>query len=224
MTCERYWRDGIVLVEHGADDPHRDGCDDCVRAHASRQELIEALAMIGDDVPEDPYWQAKVWERIEGTRTPARPPWRWRWQLAGALAAAAVLVLLWIGVRRPEEVRPSVEIIESDVPIRATAVNNERRHRGHVRDHLLAKAGTSSEIRIYRENALVLQCPSPRASPDCVRDTHLTSVDLLLLVPGTYDVIIIGAPFALPPNRPDEDVAALESHSVPYEEHTVLVH
>jgi hypothetical protein len=222
MTCERYWRHGIVLVEHGADDPHRDGCDDCARAHASRQELIEAVAMIGDDIPEDPYWQAKVWERIEGTH--ARPPWRWRWQLAGALAAAAVLVLwLCVGRNRPEEVRPYVAVIESDVPIRATVVNGDRRHSGHVGDHLFARAGAISEIRIYRENRLVLQCPSQQASPDCVRDTHLTSVNLLLAVPGMYDVIIIGAPFALPPSRPDEDVAALETAAVSYEEHTVRV-
>ena len=30
MTCERYWRDGVVLVERGLDDPHRDGCGDLV--------------------------------------------------------------------------------------------------------------------------------------------------------------------------------------------------
>jgi len=227
MTCERYWREGVVLAERGLDDPHREGCLDCARAHASRQELLEALPLIGADIPEDPYWQARVWERIEGTA--ARPPWRWRWQLAGALAAAAAL-LLWIGVGRdrsgrdqPDEVRPSVEVTESDVPIRSTVVNGNHRHTGHVRDHLLAKAGATSEIRIYRENHLVLQCPSPQASAECVRDPHLTTVDLLLSVPGTYDVIIIGAPFTLPPNRPDEDVAALESAALSYEEHIVVI-
>lgn len=222
MTCERYWRDGIVLVEHGADDPHRDGCDDCVRAHASRQELIEALAMIGDDVPEDPYWQAKVWERIEGSR--ARPPWRWRWQLAGALAAAAVLVL-WLGVGRdrPEQVRPSVMIIKSDVLIRSAASNASDRLFAHVKDLIHVDAGGGAEIRIYRANRVVLQCRPQQVPDGCVRDRHRTTVDLPLSIPGAYDVIVIDAPFPLESGQLDEDVGALESAAASYYERKVLV-
>lgn len=210
MSCERYWRDGIVLVERGLGDPHRDGCEDCARAHASRQELIDALPLIGADVTGDPFWQAKVWQVIDG---PARAPRRWQWQLAGALAAVSAIVL-WIGLdrTRPRDVRPRVEVVETGPQRRSGAP--------HVGDQLHVFAGETADVWIYRNGRLVLQCGAHQvsgASAGCVRAPEHMVVDHVLKLPGEYRVIIILAPFALPSSRKlDDDLAALVSAGVRY--------
>ncbi len=216
MICERYWRDGIVLVERGLDDPHRDGCEDCVRAHASRQELIDALPLIGADVTGDPFWQAKIWQVIDGR--PARSPSRWRWQLAGALAVASAIAL-WIGLDRTRtgEERPSVEIIET---------GPQRRSVGpHVDDQLRVLAGKGSDVWIYRTGRLVLQCRARQASGLCVPDPDGMTIDMVLSIPGEYRVIVTAAPFPLAPKgRLDEDLAALESAGASYVNERRSVH
>jgi hypothetical protein len=215
MSCERYWREGIVLVERGLDDPHRDGCEDCTRAHASRQELIEALPLIGADYTGASHWQAKVWQRIKGER--ARAPWRWRWQLAGALAMACVVVL-WIGLgrTRPGDVRPRIETIERGGPKRSPAA--------HVDDLLQVTVGETSDVWIYRAGRLVLQCRARQVSDRCVPDDHGMVVEMVLAIPGEYQVIITAASVALPPRGGlDEDRAALESAGASYERHKLFV-
>jgi hypothetical protein len=210
MICERYWREGIVLVERGTDDPHRDGCEDCARAHASRQELIEALPLIGIDVTGDPHWQTKVWRIIDGK--PARAPWRWRWQLAGALAAAAVLAL-WIGLDRAriQDERPHVATIETGPPRRGSGA--------HAGDLLRVSVGETSDVWIYREDRLIMQCRAHETSAHCRPDPHGMIVERVLSPPGEYRVIIIMAPFALPPSgKLDDDLAALESAGVAYKD------
>lgn len=72
MTCTRYWRDGIVLVERDQPDPHREACEDCRREHAARYELVRALPMIGGAPRCDTDWQARVWQQI--TRDSDRKP------------------------------------------------------------------------------------------------------------------------------------------------------
>jgi len=211
MICERYWRDGIVLVERGLDDPHRDGCEDCARAHASRQELIDALPLIGADVTGDLFWQAKVWHVIDGR--PARSPSRRRWQLAGALAAVSVIAL-WIGLdrARSREVRPHVAVIETG-PVR-------RSEGAHVGDHLQVFAGEDSDVWIYREGRLALQCRAHQAShgsDGCVQAPEHMVVDLVLKTPGEYRILVTLAHFALPPSgKLDEDLASLVSAGVSY--------
>jgi len=214
MTCERYWREGIVLVERGLPDPHRDGCADCTRAHASRQELIEALPLIGAGDTGDPYWQAKVWQRIDGER--ARAPRRWHWQLAGALTVACV-VALWIGLGRVRsgDVRPRIEIIPKGTPMRSDDA--------HVDDRLRVTVGETSDVWIYRAGRLVLQCParqgSGQVSDQCAPDAHGMVVEMILSVPGPYQVIVTAAPVAWRPGGVlDEDRAALETAGVHYEE------
>jgi hypothetical protein len=203
MICERYWRDGIVLVERGLDDPHRDGCEDCARAHASRQELIDALPLIGADVTGDPFWQAKVWHVIDGR--PARSPRRWRWQLAGALAAVSVIAL-WFGLdrARPREVRPRLETIATGPVKRSGAA--------HTDDRLQVFAGKDSDVWIYREGRLVLQCRAHEVSDRCVPDPHGMTVEMVLSLPGEYRVVVTTAHFALAPRgKLEEDLATLES-------------
>lgn len=225
MTCERYWREGIVLVERGLDDPHRDGCEDCARAHASRQELIEALPLIGAGDSGDPYWQAKVWQRIDGES--ARAPRRWRWQLAGALTVACV-VALWIGfgrvrsddVQLQDDVRSPIKIIHEGALMRSDDA--------HVDDRLRVTVGETSDVWIYRAGRLVLECPARRvsgpASDRCAPAAHGMVVEMILSVPGTYHVIVTAAPVALRPGGVlDEDRAALETAGVSYKKDTVQV-
>jgi hypothetical protein len=221
MSCERYWREGIVLVERGLDDPHRDGCEDCRRAHASRQELIEALPLIGAGETGDPHWQVKVWQRIDGER--ARAPWRWRWQLADALTVVCVAAL-WIGlcrgrpddVRPQDDVRPRIEIIAEGGPMRSSAA--------HVDDRLKVTVAETSDVWIYRGGRLALHCPARQALDGCAPDAHGMIVEMLLSIPGTYQVIVTATPVASPPRgRLDEDRAALETAGVSYKEDTVQV-
>jgi len=225
MTCERYWREGIVLVEHGLPDPHRDGCDDCARAHASRQELIEALPLIGAGETGDPHWQAKVWQCIDGER--ARAPRRWRWQLADALmVACAVALLIGFCRGRPNEGRPQdderspIEIIHEGAPMRSDDA--------HVDDRLRVTVGETSGVWIYRAGRLVLKCParqgSVQVSDQCAPAAHGMVVEMIVSVPGTYHVIVTAAPVAgLPRGVLDEDRPALVSAGVSYKEDTVQV-
>jgi len=70
MTCERYWREGVVLYERGEIDPHLEGCVDCQQAHATCAQMIEALPHVGDDIVGNPVWQTQVLERIDAIETP----------------------------------------------------------------------------------------------------------------------------------------------------------
>jgi hypothetical protein len=236
MSCERYWREGIVLVERGLDDPHRDGCEACTRAHASRQELIEALPLIGASHTGDPHWQAKVWQRIDGGR--ARTPWRWRWrwQLAGALTVACAVVL-WIGLGRvrPGEVRPwidgpprvaslaQIEIISGGVPMRSRTGDADIDD-AHVDDRLRVTVGESSDVWIYRDGRPVLRCRARQVSDGCAPAAHGMIVEMVLSIPGTYQMIVTAAPVAWPPRgRLDEDRGALERAGASYREKTVQV-
>ena len=98
MTCERYWQDGVLLVEQGQRDPHRDECADCRRAHTAREEMVRALPAVGASRTGDPGWQLKVWSRI--ARHEAQRARRSYWIGGGAAAvcaAAAVWLLLFRG-------------------------------------------------------------------------------------------------------------------------------
>jgi len=215
MSCERYWREGIVLVEHGLDDPHREGCESCTRAHASRQELIEALPTIGAGDTGDPHWQAKVWRRLREQRP--RGLRRWHWQLASALAAACFLVL-WIGRDRTQiaDVHPRIEIIKGGVAMRSLAA--------HVGDHLRVTVGETSDVWIYRVDRLALACRARTPSAGCAPSAHGMVVDWRLSVPGQHWVLVIEAAGALRPRgNLDEDLGALESADVSYEKHRVPV-
>ena len=195
-----------MLVERGLPDPHRDGCEDCARAHASRQELIEAIPLIGAGHTGDPHWQAKVWRRIDDERAPA--PWRWRWQLAGALALVSI-VALWLGLgrSRPGDVLPRIEIIEGGVAMRSIAAH-DRSIAAHVDARLRVTVNETSEVWIYRLDHLVRECRAQQVANGCVMGADGMVVGLLLRDPVTYRVIIVDAARAPRPSGVlDEDLA-----------------
>lgn len=219
MRCSLYWREGIVLVERGLDDPHRASCADCTRAHASRQELIEALPLIGASYTGDPHWQAKVWRRIDGGD--AHRAWRWRWPLAGALTVACVMAL-WIGLgrTRPDDVRPRREIVAG-----AEAKRSEPELEFADRnDHLRVTVGESSEVWIYRGEDLMLRCRAREVSDRCAPDSHGMIVEMVLSSSGEYQVIVVDAPVAMPRGLLDKDLAALESARTKYVKWALTVH
>jgi hypothetical protein len=231
MTCDRYWRDGIVLVERGLDDPHRDGCVDCARAHASRRELVEALPLIGAGYTGDPHWQANVWRRIDGKHA----PWRWRWPFTGALVVACV-VALWIGLGRNRSglvdsgdgtlrsARADPQFATIPPPGAVAMRSGTTGADAYVDDHLRVTVGKRSEVWIYRAKRLVLHCRAQERSDACAPDADGMIVDLVLSTPGTYVAIAIVGPGAAPLGRLDEDRAALELAGAKHVDYTVLVH
>ena len=210
MTCERYWREGIVLVERGLDDPHRADCADCARAHASRQELLEALPLIGAGRTGDPRWQAQVWRRIDRERGAG---WlRWRWPIVGVLAAACA-VLLWIGRPGARDGRPTFETFQDGVAMRGNSLVAGAR--------LRVRVNATSQVWIYRGDRLVLQCPTPAAA--CARDADGMTVEMILTTAGRYQAFAVDASAQQPSGSLDQDSAALESAGTSYVVHHLLV-
>jgi hypothetical protein len=213
MTCARYWSEGIVLVERGEGDPHRAGCVDCTRAHASRQELIEALPLIGAGRAGTRGWQANVWRQIDGERVGRRA--RWRWQLACGLAVACALAL-WLGRGGPGAVAqpPVFEVIAGGVAMRSSSAV--------VGDRLRVWVDAASEVWIYRADRLVLRCRARQGSGDCALDRDGMAAVLLLSVADSYDALVVPAPVAPPHGELDVDRAALISAGASYVEHHLV--
>jgi hypothetical protein len=214
MTCERYWREGILLVERGVDDPHRSACADCTSAHASRQELVEALPLIGAGRAGNPRWQRDVWRRIDRKRAPVLG--RWRWPLASLLAVACV-VALWLGRGglQPGEARPVFEAVEGDVAMRTSSVVAGAR--------LRVRVNATSEVWLYRAGHLELRCRARQGSGVCARDPGGMTVETVLATVGRYTAFAVEAPGAPPPDQLDEARAALESAGTRYLEHRIVV-
>jgi hypothetical protein len=208
MMCERYWREGILLVERGIEDPHRDGCIDCRRAHASRDELVEWLPLVGEGYTGDPDWQSNVWQRIDGSRIGGRRgrkvrPWRWSWPTGGVLAAVCIM-LLWIagGRERTADARPLIEIVPGAKPKRSTDP--------HVGDRLKVTVGKTSRVWIYRAGDLLLRCGPGDKSEGCTPDAEGMIVETPLSIRGEYVVLVFDRPVAPPVGELKADLAALE--------------
>jgi hypothetical protein len=217
MTCERYWREGVVLHERGEIDPHLESCVDCQHAHAACAQMIEALPHVGDDVVGDPFWQAKVLERVDARE--GRSWSRWTWWLTGAFAGACAIVCVWLVIGRDPGRRnvdkPGFEIAAGDVAERGaldrgTTDRGELPRTARIHDKLTIAVPQSQEIRVYRANRqIVLRCPTP--NPHCRSDEHGNFAELPLDEAGDYQIIFITQPTAEPVGNLDGDLAAVVS-------------
>jgi hypothetical protein len=196
MSCERYWHDGILLVERGESDPHRDTCVDCRREHAARAQLVAALPLVGGAEDGDPAWEARVWSRI--ARLEPRPARRW-WHLGGGFAAVIALVLLWW--LRPDELRPRIEVVPGEVAMRSTSPRLGDRVR------VLGRPG--DEIRIYRADQLLLRCAVGSSAIGCTPDAHGMVAEALLSTAGDYELVIVTLATAEPVGKLDRDLGAI---------------
>jgi hypothetical protein len=204
MRCERYWRDGVLLVEQGRPDPHRDECLDCRREHEARGELVRAIGTVSARRG-DPRWQARVWRRIAELDAPRHPTWiPW----AGALAAAAVLVLIVWTQAGPHgagggEREPGFEIIPSELAMRSTSAG--------IGDRVRIRVRATQEARIYRAEKLLLRCTAPAAAatPGCSRDGGDVLAEFALALPGDYQLVIAPAGIGEPAGSLEADMAAI---------------
>jgi hypothetical protein len=198
MSCRRYWREGIVLVEHGEADAHRETCVDCRRAHAARHELVRAIPMSNAPPRGESDWQARVWQQIavEGKiRPPAPTTSRWWWSLAPAFAACIVLFVGYRNLQRePDrfaELRPlaanysspRIEIISGPVVKRSTSAR--------VGDRVRISARAGDDVRLYRAERLVMRCTAKAPSAECTRTDHGIVAETALAAPGDYQLVVI---------------------------------
>lgn len=204
MTCERYWREGITLVERGEPDPHRPSCEDCRRAHAARNELVYALPLIGHQADGDPRWQDRVWRRIDREASRSVLPRC----VMGAFAAACATTLFWFLWDRPApggevavEGLPRIEIISGPVAMRSTSAR--------VGDRVRISAESDDDIRVYRAEQLMLRCSARQASTGCVRTAHGLVSETTLETAGEYQLVVIKSGTVEPAGTLATDLAAI---------------
>jgi hypothetical protein len=211
MSCEHYWRDGILLVERGEPDPHRESCLECRRAHETRAQLVRALPGVGGTATGAPDWQTRVWSRI--AREEASRARRSYWIGGGlvAVAAAAAIVCIWF-VQPGDglvvhKARPQIEIVSGKLAMRSTSAR--------VGDRVRISVDRGQEVRVYRAERLVLRCPARTTSPSCVRDDQGLVQGLVaeaeLATAGDYQLVVIPAATADPVGTLDRDLAAVVS-------------
>jgi hypothetical protein len=237
--CEHYWREGVLLVERGRPDPHRDDCLDCRREHEARGALVRALQQVGAGAG-DPRWQAKVWARIDrarAARTSSRPVWL-PW--ASALAAACVLVVFVRagGLLHREREDGAAEVaVKVDIApgeqLRAHradhAADSSRSRSAAIGDHVRAWIAPRQEARLYRGEALLARCAAAMPmTPRCADVGVGVIVDQSLDLPGKYQLVIapaevLAAPASGEAASPDRDLAALTERGVGYELFVITV-
>lgn len=228
MTCQHYWREGIVLVERGEPDLHRDGCADCRHQHTARQQLVRALPLVGAVPDEDSDWQGRVWRQIarDGMAATGLPGVRrWWWSFGGALAAACA-VLVWLVVRPsselaapgagdrvayldPADTLPRIEIISGPVAKRSTSAR--------VGDRVRISARPGDDIRVYRADRLVMRCIAGAPSEDCSRGAQGIIAETALKTAGEYQLVVIKALRVEPVGSFDADLAAVVAANGSYD-------
>jgi len=161
-------------------------------------ELIAKLASL-DVIEPPPGWVDRAVERWEQRQQPqAAPPRRrrWRWGAAAAVVVAAVAAAVAFvprcGSARHDEL--VVAVAHRGPPDRAggTAVG----------DTMTATARVSEpheELRIYRDDRLVVRCPGDAA---CRRDGAKLTVALTFDRPGRYQVVVLAGTSELPEPTP----------------------
>jgi len=185
MTCERFWSEGVLLLEQGLPDPHRATCLSCRREFELHQELVYALRLVGSEQPSAPDWQESVWRRIE--RPVAQARGTWKWYLPYGLAGACSLLLLLCSdlPGRQGGARPRVEIVPGPVAVRTRAA--------HTGDHARITANATDEIRAYRGEHLIVTCKDGTVVPSCFGDQHGIVAEIALSIPSDYQFVVITA-------------------------------
>jgi len=214
MTCDRYWREGILLDEQGERDPHRETCDDCRRAHRERGLLVRALPQVGATSAGDPDWQSQVWRSIARRETSRARRSYW---LGGMVAAAGVLAAIGLYLTRQPQpqalaavagepvrvagARPRIEIVSSQTAVRSNSAR--------VGDRVRISVRPGCEVRIYRAERLVLRCPAWQTSRGCTPDAEGLVADAPLTTAGDYQLVTITSVTVDPAGALDRDLAAV---------------
>jgi len=209
MTCEHYWRDGILLVERGEPDLHRATCVVCRCEHEVREALIRALPLVGGTTAGDPSWEARVWSRIARLEAPRAHRW---WRFGGGFATACAIVLMWWTLGRrdpPEDTRPHIEVVPGEVAMRSTSPR--------MGDRVRITVKPTDEARVYRADALVLRCPVGAAGRGCVSDAHGMVAEVLLATTGDYQLVVITSATAEPVGSLERDLEAILSAGGDYQ-------
>lgn len=245
MTCERYWREGVVLYERGVSDLHRESCTTCQDAHAVLMAMADALPLVGEDIVTDPLWKSKVLEAIDAEaaaqpaaqdRPASRPAiqidpiheptkslfdrvrsWGRSGWFGGAFVGAAAILVLWLAVgRRTDDAHdlvadkgdarsearkdaphfgitmsPGAVTRRSASPDNNALPNNVKRY-ANQGDTFTITARPEQEIRVYRDDRVILRCPTPNAA--CSSDDASTSAKAVLDTPGDYAIVLITPP------------------------------
>jgi len=244
MRCEHYWREGILLVERGQLDPHRDDCLDCRREHEARSTLVRALRLVGAGTG-DPQWQAKVWQQIGREKRPSWGGGRSAWfPVASALAAACVLlaVVQVRGLSHRDHIDGGIAT-RSKVTI--APAEQRRVHRGGSRpdeaseptrplsasvgERVRIWAAPYQEVRIYRGQGLIARCAAPvPMSARCAVSALGVVAEQVLERPGMYQVVIapmgiLAAPPSGEASSLERDLAALTAGGVGHELRSIAV-
>lgn len=207
MSCEHYWRDGVLLAERGEPDPHRDTCLECRRAHDARGQLVAALPEVSAEVTGDPDWQMRVWSQI--AREEASRARRSSWVAGGLVVAAAVFAVAWFGFghRGDDAValapRPRIEIMPGEIAMRSASAR--------VGDRVRISVNRGQEVRVYRAQHLVLRCPAKPAGAGCRADDRGLVAEADLATAGDYQLVVISVATAGPVGSLDRDLAAVVS-------------
>lgn len=241
MRCEHYWRDGILLVERGQADPHRDSCLDCRREHESRGALVRALQLVGADGG-DPQWQARVWRRIEAARAAAAPPRYFpAWVGAAAVACALLLFVSVTGAVHREgaddatpdqalvDIRPAAgaRAYRGELPSNGPAAAAAQPLNAYVGDDARIWTTPDQEVRLYRGATLIARCvPGEPAPPRCLASALGVVLVYPLDVLGRYSVLtalagVLGP--ADPATSIDRDLSTLWSSSVSFQRWAITV-
>lgn len=214
-SCDRYWREGVLLVEQGVADVHRETCEACQEAHASREVIVRALPLTGGEGRAD--WQQRVWQAIARDEAERRAPSRRPWVIGGLALAAAVIAIVVLVPREqaPERYVTAVTIEKGPVVKRGGA---------QVGDRVRTLLDPADEVRIYRRNELVFRCGPSTVGAACTRDERGRVAVYELPTAGDYTIVIITKSAVEPRGGLDADLAALVDANVTYRiEHELAV-
>lgn len=194
MSCERFEREGLLLLEQGAALPeHFATCADCIAARRACEGLRAELAtaMAGEEPPLG--WQARVKAEIAARRR-SRGAWRrWLW-LAGPALAAAALLVLWVRTEREpgEKLALVVEVQEGTIVRRGKDA--------HPGDRLRLRGMTGgarfAELRVYRnDQGPFVSCST---EPPCRRVGETIELEFTFPAVGSYQPVILASENPIP--------------------------